>query len=68
MTRDTITCRHCGGAIGPHWQLFEHLACQPGDLAPERRREVAVMEQRLQARLADQRLWGTGLVVRRADA
>jgi hypothetical protein len=67
MMRPVITCRHCGGVIDRHWQLFEHVACQPGDLAPERRREVAAMEQRLQARLADQRLWGTGLTVKRGE-
>jgi hypothetical protein len=68
MTRDTITCRYCGGLIGPHWQVFAHSRCQPGDLTPEQQREVEAMERRNLARMADLRVLGTGLVVRRADA
>jgi hypothetical protein len=67
MITSVIACRHCGGAIGLHWQVFTHSHCQLGDLTPEQRREIGAMEQRLQARLADQRLWGTGITVKRGE-
>ena len=28
MTRQTISCRYCGGQIGPHWQVFDHITCK----------------------------------------
>jgi hypothetical protein len=31
MTRDVITCGYWGGEIGPHWQVFQPVACKsPG--------------------------------------
>jgi hypothetical protein len=28
MTRDTITCRYCGGLIREHHEVFDHIACE----------------------------------------
>jgi hypothetical protein len=49
--RQTITCAQCGGTIGPHYQLFDHIRCQSGDLTPEQNAQVAAMERRLQERI-----------------
>jgi hypothetical protein len=29
MGRDIIRCCYCGGTIGLHWQLFDHITCTP---------------------------------------
>jgi hypothetical protein len=47
MTRDTITCHMCGGAIDRHWQCFDHVRCQPGDVPPEAQAQARAMERRL---------------------
>jgi hypothetical protein len=35
--RETVDCRVCGAAIGPHWQLFQHVNYQAPtpELSPE---------------------------------
>ena len=45
--RDTIPCAVCGGRIGPHWQVFEHLRCgRPQPPRPDPRVLLATVELR----------------------
>jgi hypothetical protein len=48
--RDTITCPVCGGTMGPHWQVFTHVTCQPAPL-PDREAEVRRAEWQAQKAL-----------------
>jgi hypothetical protein len=65
MMRQTVICRYCGGEIREHVQVFDHITCEPGRLTPEQWAEVAAMERRLQERLVERRLMGTGITVKR---
>jgi hypothetical protein len=62
---DAITCAHCGGEIGPHWQLFAHEpVCQA---AAAQQADFRARHRHLEHRMADRRLLNTGIIVRRAE-
>jgi hypothetical protein len=65
--RQTIRCRYCAGEIAHHYQVFDHIRCEPGQLTPEQNAQMAAMHRRLQERIVERRLWGTGMVVRRGE-